>query len=92
MMLKTIWRDLRYGVRILGKNPGFTALAIAILTLALRPMSVLVAKSVSARRLQMCLALIFALSAQLLASMGTFGVVAYSHRSQGRTSHGCTEV
>jgi putative ABC transport system permease protein len=31
MMLKSIWRDLRYGVRILGKNPGFTALAIAIL-------------------------------------------------------------
>jgi hypothetical protein len=31
MMLKSIWRDLRHGVRILGKNPGFTALAIAIL-------------------------------------------------------------
>lgn len=27
MMLKAIWRDLRYGVRILGKNSGFTALA-----------------------------------------------------------------
>jgi len=35
MMLKTIWRDLRYGVRILGKNPGFTALAIAILALGI---------------------------------------------------------
>jgi putative ABC transport system permease protein len=45
---------------------------------ALRPMSLLVAKSVSARRFQMSLALIFALSALLLASLGIFGVVAYS--------------
>jgi putative ABC transport system permease protein len=52
---------------------------------ALRPMSLLVAKSVSARRFQMSLALIFALSALLfalsallLASLGIYGVVAYS--------------
>jgi putative ABC transport system permease protein len=45
---------------------------------ALRPMSLLVAQSVSARRFQMSLALLFALSALLLASMGIFGVVAYS--------------
>ena len=45
---------------------------------ALRPMSQLVAKSVSARRFQMSLALIFALSALLSASIGIFGVVAYS--------------
>src|SRR5215471_8316311 len=31
--LETVWQDLRYGMRILLKNPGFTL--VAILTLAL---------------------------------------------------------
>ncbi len=45
---------------------------------ALRPMAELVSKSVEPRRFQMDLALMFALCAISLASLGIFGVVAYS--------------
>jgi len=45
---------------------------------ALRPMAELVSKSVEPRRFQMLLALMFAVCAISLASLGIFGVVAYS--------------
>jgi hypothetical protein len=33
--MKTIWQDIRFGVRMLVKNPGFTMIAIITLTLAI---------------------------------------------------------
>jgi predicted permease len=45
---------------------------------ALRPMTEVISKSVDTRRFQMLLALLFAVCALFLASLGIFGVVAYS--------------
>jgi len=33
--MQTLWRDLRHGVRILKKNPGFMAVAVVTLAMAI---------------------------------------------------------
>jgi hypothetical protein len=33
--MQTLWQDLRYGIRILKKNPGFTVVAVLTLTVAI---------------------------------------------------------
>jgi ABC-type antimicrobial peptide transport system permease subunit len=30
MMVESLWQDVRHGVRMLVKNPGFTAVAVAV--------------------------------------------------------------
>ena len=50
----------------------------AVPIVALRPMTELISKNIDGRRFQMLLAAVFGLSALLLASLGIFGVVAYS--------------
>lgn len=81
--MNTLWQDIRYAIRGLVRNPGFT---LGRLVLGIDPqqpvdhvltMEEVMADSLARRRLTLTLLGIFAGGAVLLAALGIYGVTAY---------------